>query len=45
MKIQLDDALKANPGRRLTVDDLIDDSIVRELDKEGFIDQVYGRKG
>lgn len=45
MKIQLDHALKVNPGRRLTVDDLIDDSIVRELEKAGFIDQVYGRKG
>lgn len=45
MKIQLDDALKLNPGRRLTIDDLIDDSIVRELERDGFIDQVYGKKG
>jgi NitT/TauT family transport system substrate-binding protein len=43
MKIQLDDALKQNPASKVTVDSLIDDSIVRELDKEGFIDKVYGK--
>jgi len=42
MKIQLDDALKQAPGSKVTVDNLIDDSIVRELEKEGFIDKVYG---
>jgi len=45
MKIQLDAALKVNPGKKLTVDDLIDDSIVRELEEQGFIDRVYGKKG
>jgi len=25
------------------VDSLIDDSIVREIEKEGFIDKVYGK--
>jgi hypothetical protein len=25
------------------VDSLIDDSIVREIDREGFIDKVYGK--
>ena len=44
MKIQLDDALKQAPGSKVTVDSLIDDSIVRELEKEGFIDRVYGRQ-
>jgi ABC-type nitrate/sulfonate/bicarbonate transport system substrate-binding protein len=44
MKIQLDDALKKAPASKVTVDDLIDDSIVRELEKEGFIDRVYGRQ-
>ena len=44
MKIQLDEALKQNPGSKVTVDSLIDDSIVRELDKEGFIDRVYGKR-
>ncbi len=43
MRIQLDDALKQSPGSKVTVDQLIDDSIVRELEKEGFIDRVYGR--
>jgi ABC-type nitrate/sulfonate/bicarbonate transport system substrate-binding protein len=43
MKIQLDDALKQSPGSKVTVDSLIDDSVVRELEKEGFIDRVYGR--
>ncbi len=45
MKIQLDDALKQNPGSKITVDTLIDDSIVREIEKEGFIDKVYGKRG
>ena len=45
MKIQLDEALKLSPGSKVTVDSLIDDSIVRELDKEGFIDKVYGKGG
>ena len=44
MKIQLDEALKQNPGSKVTLDSLIDDSIVRELEKEGFIDRVYGRQ-
>jgi NitT/TauT family transport system substrate-binding protein len=43
MKIQLDDALKQTPGSKVTVDSLIDDSVVRELEKEGFIDRVYGK--
>lgn len=43
MQIQLDEALKQSPGSKVTVDSLIDDSIVRELDKEGFIDRVYSR--
>lgn len=45
MKIQLEQAMKNNPESKVTVDDLIDDSIVRELEKEGFIDRVYGKKG
>src|SRR5499426_584068 len=43
MKIQLDDALKQKPDAKVTVDSLIDDSIVREIEKEGFIDKVYGK--
>jgi NitT/TauT family transport system substrate-binding protein len=44
MKIQLDEALKQAPNSKVTVDSLIDDSIVRELEKEGFIDKVYGKQ-
>ena len=44
MKIQLDDALKQAPNSKVTVDSLIDDSVVRELEKEGFIDKVYGKQ-
>jgi hypothetical protein len=44
MKIQLDDALKQSPNSKVTVDTLIDDSIVRELEKEGFVDRVYGKQ-
>ncbi len=44
MKIQLDEALKQNPGSKVTLDNIIDDSLVRELDKEGFIDRIYGGK-
>jgi len=43
MKIQLDAALKQAPASKVTVDSLVDDSIVRELEKEGFIDKVYGK--
>jgi len=43
MKIQLDDALKQTPGSKITVDNLIDDSIVREIEKDGFIEKVYGK--
>jgi NitT/TauT family transport system substrate-binding protein len=44
MQIQLDEALKQAPNSKVTVDSLIDDSIVRELEKEGFIDKVYGKQ-
>lgn len=43
MKVQLEEALKQTRGSKVTVDDLIDDSIVREIEKEGFIDRVYGK--
>ena len=44
MKIQLDEAVRQSPGTKVTLDSLIDDSIVRELEKEGFIDRIYGRQ-
>jgi hypothetical protein len=45
MKIQLDEALKQNPASKVTVDSLIDDTIVHEIEKEGFIDKIYGKTG
>jgi NitT/TauT family transport system substrate-binding protein len=44
MKTQLEEAAKQSPGSKATVDSLIDDSIVREIEKDGFIDKVYGKK-
>ena len=41
MKVQLDEALSRKPGLNIKVDDIVDDSIVRELEKSGFIDKVY----
>ena len=34
-------ALGRKPGATLRVEDIVDDSIVRELEKSGFIDKVY----
>jgi ABC-type nitrate/sulfonate/bicarbonate transport system substrate-binding protein len=41
MAIQIKDALVRKPGATLKVDDIVDDSIVTELDKEGFIERIY----
>jgi NitT/TauT family transport system substrate-binding protein len=41
MDIQVKDAVARKPGAVLKVDDVIDDSIVAELEKEGFIDKLY----
>ena len=41
MRIQLDQARAVNPASKLTVDDIVDDSIVRGIEKEGFIDRLY----
>jgi NitT/TauT family transport system substrate-binding protein len=41
MDLQLKDALSRKPGVNVKVDDIIDDSIVAELEKEGFIDKLY----
>jgi len=29
------------PGEQTHVDDIVDDSIVREIEKDGFIDRLY----
>jgi len=39
--VQIKDALARRPGVTLRVEEMVDDSIVRELDKSGFIDKLY----
>lgn len=41
MDIQIKDAIARKPGATLKVDDIVDDSIVTELDKEGFVVKLY----
>ncbi len=41
MEIQIKEALARKPGATLKVEDIVDDSIVTELEKEGFIDRIY----
>jgi hypothetical protein len=41
MDIQLKDALSKKPGSTVKVDDIVDDAIVAELEKEGFFDRLY----
>ncbi|HMA79503.1 MAG TPA: ABC transporter substrate-binding protein [Candidatus Binatia bacterium] len=40
-EVQIKEALARKPGASLRVDDIVDDSIVHELEKSGFIDNVY----
>jgi len=40
-EVQIKEALVRKPGATLRVEDIVDDSIVRELEKSGFIDSVY----
>jgi NitT/TauT family transport system substrate-binding protein len=41
MEIQIKDALARKPGATLKFEDFVDESIVRELEKSGFIDKAY----
>ena len=38
---QIKESLSRKPGASIKLEDWIDDSVVRELDKNGFIDKVY----
>jgi NitT/TauT family transport system substrate-binding protein len=38
---QIKEAASRKPGARLRIEDMVDDSMVRELEKSGFIDKVY----
>jgi NitT/TauT family transport system substrate-binding protein len=40
-EVQIKEALSRKPGATLRLEDMVDDSIVRELEKSGFIDKVY----
>src|SRR5918999_253997 len=40
-EVQIKEALSRKPGATLRFEDMVDDSIVRELEKSGFIDKVY----
>ena len=39
--MQIKDAVSRKPGAQLRFEDMVDESIVRELEKSGFIDKVY----
>ena len=39
--VQIKEATARKPGMQLRFEDLVDESIVRELEKSGFIDKVY----
>lgn len=41
MEIQVKEAAARKPGSTLKVDDIVDDSLVTELEKEGFISRIY----
>ncbi|MGE5061714.1 MAG: hypothetical protein ACM3N3_20900, partial [Betaproteobacteria bacterium] len=43
-EVQIKEALARKPGASLRVEDIVDDSIVRELDKSGFIDKIYNAR-
>ena len=40
-EVQIKEALARKPGATMRVDDIVDDSLVREIDKSGFIDKLY----
>jgi hypothetical protein len=43
VETQIKEAIGRKPGVRLRFEDLVDESIIRELDKSGFIDEVYNQ--
>jgi len=40
-EVQIKEALARKPGATLRVEDIVDDSIVRELEKSGFNEKIY----
>jgi hypothetical protein len=41
MEIQIEETIARKPGSTLKVDDVIDNSLITELDREDFIDKLY----
>jgi hypothetical protein len=41
VEVQIKDATSRKPGAQLRFEDMVDESIVRELDKSGFIEKVF----
>jgi NitT/TauT family transport system substrate-binding protein len=41
VEVQIKEAVGRKPGVQLRFEDMVDESIVRELEKSGFIDKVY----
>jgi len=41
VEIQIKEATSRKPGSQLRFEDIVDESIVRELDKSGFIEKIY----
>jgi NitT/TauT family transport system substrate-binding protein len=41
MEVQVKEAAARKPGATFRVEDMVDDSLVTELEKEGFIDKLY----
>ena len=40
-EVQIKEAVSRKPGAIMKLEEMVDDSIVRELEKSGFIDKVY----
>ena len=45
VEVQIREAIATarKPGAQLRFEDMVDENIVRELDKSGFIDKIYQR--
>jgi len=41
VEIQIKEAIARKPGAQLRFEDMVDESLVRELEKSGFIDKIY----
>jgi NitT/TauT family transport system substrate-binding protein len=41
VEVQIKEAVARKPGVQLRFEDLVDESLVRELDKSGFVDKIY----